>query len=50
MENKILDKNFYKQDSVTVAKQLIGKILCVEKDNQIIRKRDYRDRGLSRRK
>ena len=39
MENKILDKNFYKQDSVTVAKQLIGKILCVEKDNQIIRKR-----------
>ena len=39
MDNKILDKEFYLHDALTAAKELIGKILCVEKDGKIIKKR-----------
>lgn len=40
MKNKKLKKSFYTRDSETVAKELIGKILCVKnKNNTIIRKR-----------
>ncbi|MBO6118434.1 MAG: DNA-3-methyladenine glycosylase [Bacteroidales bacterium] len=39
MKNKILSEDFYKQDAVTVARKLIGKILCVETPDGIVKKR-----------